>query len=139
MPPAGGRAHAVDGRIRISVPIRVYTIYNALSKRATLQVAVRTLSMGVAHGECFGMLGPNGAGKTTTINMLIGFTPPSAGTATVEGLDVRTSMDRIYSLMGVCPQHDVLWETLTAREHLRFYGRLKNLRGKARPPLPVHM
>jgi hypothetical protein len=92
------------------------------------KVAVRKLSMGVPHGECFGMLGPNGAGKTTTINMLIGFTPPTSGTATVEGLDVRTSMDKIYSLMGVCPQHDLLWETLTPREHLSFYGRLKNLR-----------
>lgn len=73
------------------------------------KVAVRTLSMGVPHGECFGMLGPNGAGKTTTINMLVGFTPPTSGTATIEGLDVRTEMNRIYSLMGVCPQHDILW------------------------------
>ena len=73
------------------------------------KVAVRTLSMGVPHGECFGMLGPNGAGKTTTINMLVGFTPPTSGTATIEGLDVRTDMNRIYSLMGVCPQHDILW------------------------------
>lgn len=93
------------------------------------KIAVRTLSMGVAHGECFGMLGPNGAGKTTTINMLVGFTPPTSGTATVEGLDVRTDMNRIYTLMGVCPQHDILWDTLTPREHLNFYGRLKNLDG----------
>jgi hypothetical protein len=68
------------------------------------KLAVRTLSMAVPHGECFGMLGPNGAGKTTTINMLVGFTPPTSGTATMEGLDVRTDMDRIYTLMGVCPQ-----------------------------------
>ncbi len=39
-------------------------------------------------------------------------------------------MDRIYTLMGVCPQHDILWETLTARQHMMFYGRLKNLKGK---------
>jgi ABC-type Na+ transport system ATPase subunit NatA len=50
------------------------------------------------------MLGPNGAGKTTCINMLIGFTPPSSGTATIEGLDVRADMNKIYTLMGVCPQ-----------------------------------
>ena len=94
------------------------------------KIAVRTLSMGVAHGECFGMLGPNGAGKTTTINMLVGMFPPTSGTATVEGLDVRTDMNRIYTLMGVCPQHDILWDTLTPREHLSFYGRLKNLTGQ---------
>jgi len=39
-------------------------------------------------------------------------------------------MDAIYSLMGVCPQHDLLWETLTGREHLMFYGRLKGLTGE---------
>ena len=137
--------------------------------------AVRSLSLAVPHGECFGMLGPNGAGeiakmipllpalhgrhrprckhacmhacihrhthtlslslththtgKTTTINMLIGFAQPTGGTASVEGLDVRTDMKKIYSLMGVCPQHDLLWDTLTAREHMAFYGRLKNLNG----------
>jgi len=94
------------------------------------KTAVKTLTMGVAHGECFGMLGPNGAGKTTTINMLVGFLPPTSGTARVEGFDIRTDMDRIYTLMGVCPQHDILWETLTARQHMLFYGRLKNLEGQ---------
>ena len=102
----------------------------ACGKTLPGKIAVRTLSMGVAHGECFGMLGPNGAGKTTTINMLVGMFPPTSGTATVEGLDVRTDMNRIYTLMGVCPQHDILWDTLSPRQHLSFYGRLKNLTGK---------
>jgi ABC-type multidrug transport system ATPase subunit len=75
------------------------------------------------------MLGPNGAGKTSFINMMIGLIKPSSGTAYVQGLDIQTDMDRIYTSMGVCPQHDLLWETLTGREHLLFYGRLKNLRG----------
>ncbi len=70
-------------------------------------------------------------GKTTTINMLVGFTQPTQGTANVEGFDIRTDMDRIYTIMGVCPQHDILWETLTARQHMMFYGRLKNLNGTA--------
>lgn len=51
-----------------------------------------------------------------------------AGTATIEGLDIRSDMADIYAMMGVCPQHDLLWETLTGREHLLFYGRLKNLK-----------
>ncbi|KAL0416472.1 UNVERIFIED_CONTAM: ABC transporter A family member 7 [Sesamum latifolium] len=91
--------------------------------------AVRELSLALPQGECFGMLGPNGAGKTSFINMMIGLTKPSSGTAYVQGLDIRTDMDRIYTSMGVCPQHDLLWETLTGREHLLFYGRLKNLKG----------
>ncbi len=60
----------------------------------------------------------------------------SAGTATVEGLDIRSDMADIYAMMGVCPQHDLLWETLTGREHLLFYGRLKNL--KVSPFCSVH-
>ncbi|KAK7354195.1 hypothetical protein VNO80_19654 [Phaseolus coccineus] len=93
--------------------------------------AVRGLSLALPQGECFGMLGPNGAGKTSFINMMIGLTKPTSGTAFVQGLDIRTHMDGIYTSMGVCPQHDLLWESLTGREHLLFYGRLKNLKGSA--------
>ncbi|PWA55731.1 ABC transporter A family member 7 [Artemisia annua] len=93
--------------------------------------AVRGLSLALSKGECFGMLGPNGAGKSSFIHMMIGLIKPSSGTAYVRGLDIRDDMDEIYANMGVCPQHDLLWETLTGREHLLFYGRLKNLRGFA--------
>ncbi|GBG75141.1 hypothetical protein CBR_g19654 [Chara braunii] len=92
--------------------------------------AVRGMSLAVGRGECFGMLGPNGAGKTTSISMMVGFLEPSAGTALIEGMDIRTDMHSIHSVMGVCPQHDLLWESLTGREHLFFFGRLKNLKGK---------
>ncbi|GJP41808.1 hypothetical protein CLOM_g1451 [Closterium sp. NIES-68] len=94
------------------------------------KVAVRDLSVAVARGECFGMLGPNGAGKTTTLSMMMGFLKPSEGAAIIEGMGIVEDMDAIYSIMGVCPQHDLLWEQLTGREHLLFYGRLKNLRGQ---------
>ncbi|CAN8254913.1 unnamed protein product [Cochlearia groenlandica] len=93
------------------------------------KLAVRGLSLAVPSGECFGMLGPNGAGKTSFINMMTGLLKPTSGTGLVQGLDICTDMDRVYTSMGVCPQHDLLWETLTGREHLLFYGRLKNLKG----------
>uniref|UniRef100_A0A1D1XY01 ABC transporter A family member 7 n=1 Tax=Anthurium amnicola TaxID=1678845 RepID=A0A1D1XY01_9ARAE len=93
------------------------------------KLAVRGLSLALPLGECFGMLGPNGAGKTSFINMMIGLVKPTTGNAYVQGFDIRTDMDRIYTSMGVCPQHDMLWEMLTGREHLLFYGRLKNLKG----------
>ncbi|XP_031488370.1 ABC transporter A family member 7-like [Nymphaea colorata] len=93
--------------------------------------AVRGLSLALPRGECFGMLGPNGAGKTTFINMMIGLISPTAGTAYIRGFDIRKNMDKIYTSMGVCPQHNLIWETLTGREHLLFYGRLKNLKGSA--------
>ncbi|KAF9625404.1 hypothetical protein IFM89_022389 [Coptis chinensis] len=93
--------------------------------------AVKGFSLALPRGECFGMLGPNGAGKTTSISMMIGLTTPTSGTAFIQGLDIRTDMNQIYTSMGVCPQHDLLWEKLTGREHLLFYGRLKNLKGAA--------
>lgn len=91
--------------------------------------AVQGLTVGIKRGECFGMLGPNGAGKTTSINMLIGLDTPTRGTAILEGFSILTQMQRIYSIMGICPQHDLLWPSLTAQEHLNFYGTLKNLKG----------
>ncbi|KAL1210258.1 ABC transporter A family member 3 [Cardamine amara subsp. amara] len=91
--------------------------------------AVRGLSLAVPSGECFGMLGPNGAGKTSFINMMTGLQKPTSGTGLVHGLDICNDMDKVYTSMGVCPQHDLLWETLTGRDHLLFYGRLKNLKG----------
>ncbi|KAL6178096.1 hypothetical protein ACLB2K_049615 [Fragaria x ananassa] len=91
--------------------------------------AVRGLSLALPQGECFGMLGPSGAGKTSFIEMMIGLIKPTTGTAYVQGLDLVTQMKEIYACIGVCPQHDLLWATLTGREHLLFYGRLKNLKG----------
>ncbi|CAH8353914.1 unnamed protein product [Eruca vesicaria subsp. sativa] len=93
------------------------------------KLAVQGLSLALPQGECFGMLGPNGAGKTSFINMMTGIIKPSSGTAFVQGLDILTDMDRIYTTIGVCPQHDLLWEKLSGKEHLLFYGRLKNLKG----------
>ncbi|XP_060170129.1 ABC transporter A family member 7-like [Lycium barbarum] len=93
--------------------------------------AVKGVTLALPRGECFGMLGPNGAGKTTFISMMTGLLEPSSGSAYVEGLNLRTQMNEIYGSMGVCPQHDLLWDTLTGREHLLFYGRLKNLKGAA--------
>ncbi|KFK27924.1 hypothetical protein AALP_AA8G447700 [Arabis alpina] len=95
------------------------------------KTAVRGLYLDVVSGECFGMLGPNGAGKTSFINMMTGLLKPTSGTAFVQGLDICKDMNKVYTSMGVCPQHDLLWETLTGREHLLFYGRLKNIKGSA--------
>ncbi|EEC83533.1 hypothetical protein OsI_29141 [Oryza sativa Indica Group] len=95
------------------------------------KLAVKGLSLALHKGQCFGMLGPNGAGKTSFINMMIGLVAPTYGTAYIHGMDLRRDMNEIYANIGVCPQHDLLWETLTGREHLMFYGRLKNLTGAA--------
>merc|ERR1711871_806648 len=102
-----------------------------INQQGNVLMAVKELYLGVNKSECFGLLGHTGAGKTTTINMLVGNLKPTKGTALVEGLDICKDMSDIYLRMGVCPQHDVLWASLTGREHLLFYGRLKRLSGAA--------
>ena len=89
------------------------------------KIAVKSLSFGVNQQECFGLLGHNGAGKTTTLNMLCGMFEPTEGGAHVGTYSIRKDMDSIYGDMAVCPQHNILWDSLTAREHLQFFGRLK--------------
>jgi ABC-type multidrug transport system ATPase subunit len=91
------------------------------------KVAVRDLSFAVNKNECFGLLGHNGAGKTTCISMLCGLHKPTAGRATVAGFDLDSEMASVYENMGVCPQHDILWNDLTAREHLLFFARLRKI------------
>eukprot|EP00928_Gymnodinium_smaydae_P046455 TRINITY_DN30952_c0_g1_i1.p1 TRINITY_DN30952_c0_g1~~TRINITY_DN30952_c0_g1_i1.p1 ORF type:complete len:1357 (-),score=249.72 TRINITY_DN30952_c0_g1_i1:38-4018(-) len=92
--------------------------------------AVRGVSLGIRVGECFGLLGPNGAGKTTTLAALTGeLNPPSAGHVQVLGCDLSTDAGRkeAYGLLGVCPQVDPLWPTITGRDHLIFYGNIKGV------------
>lgn len=62
---------------------------------------------------------------------MIGFLEATRGEAFISGMNIREDMNSIYKVMGVCPQHDLLWETLTAEEHLFFYARLKGLTGSA--------
>ncbi|CAD6342690.1 unnamed protein product [Miscanthus lutarioriparius] len=93
-------------------------------------VAVKGFSLSIQRGQCFG-LGSNGTGKTSLISMLTGFTKHTSNTAYIDGMDIRTDMSEIYTRIGVCPQFKLLWETLTGREHLMFYGRLKRLNGAA--------
>eukprot|EP01105_Mastigella_eilhardi_P023001 TRINITY_DN5750_c0_g1_i2.p1 TRINITY_DN5750_c0_g1~~TRINITY_DN5750_c0_g1_i2.p1 ORF type:complete len:1644 (-),score=438.19 TRINITY_DN5750_c0_g1_i2:58-4989(-) len=89
--------------------------------------AVDGISVTLYRGQIFALLGHNGAGKTTTISMLTGLIPPTSGDALVEGLSIRTSMDEVRRRIGVCPQHDLLYDDLTAEEHLTLFGRLKGI------------
>lgn len=89
--------------------------------------AVKGTFFHIDAGSLFCLLGHNGAGKTTTINMLIGLYPPTDGDAEIFGYSIRTEIDSIRKIMGVCPQHDILWDELTGEEHLEFFAALKGL------------
>ena len=71
------------------------------------------------------LLGHNGAGKTGMISMLTGLFEKSFGSAELFGIDMFAEMSFVRQLMGVCPQHDVLFELLTTEEHLSFFYDLK--------------
>nr|WP_254522464.1 ATP-binding cassette domain-containing protein [Natrinema caseinilyticum] len=86
--------------------------------------AVDDLTFAVERGELFGLLGPNGAGKSTLINMLVTLLPPSSGTATVNGYDIRSETGAVRSSLGIVFQEPALDEELTGAENLAFHSRL---------------
>lgn len=90
-------------------------------------VAVNGFTYDMYEGEILAILGHNGAGKTTLINMLTGLLAPTSGQALIYGNDVTKvdQLDAARTMIGICPQHDVLFDTLTVREHIEFYARLK--------------
>lgn len=87
-------------------------------------VAVRELTFEIRTGEVFGLLGPNGAGKTTTISMIATQLRPSAGDALVFGHSVVADTRRVRQLVGLVPQEVSLYPQLTARENIKFFGRM---------------
>jgi ABC-2 type transport system ATP-binding protein len=99
----------------------------ALRKQYGPTLAVADLSLTVRRGEIFGFLGPNGAGKTTSIKMLLALVQPSAGSGHVLGAPIGDRDTR--SRIGFLPEHFRFHDTLSARELLRFHGRLYGLRG----------
>src|SRR5512139_986341 len=93
--------------------------------------AVQGVSFDVEQGEIFSLLGPNGAGKTTTISMLSCLLRPDKGDALIMGHSISADAMGVKSVLGVVPQEIALYEDLTARENLTFWGKMYGLRGSA--------
>ena len=93
-----------------------------LVKRYGDSLAVDRVSFAARGGEIFGLLGPNGAGKSTTLGCLSGLHAPSSGRASVLGHDVATDPREAKAALGVVPQELALYEDLSARENLAFWG-----------------
>lgn len=98
-----------------------------LTKAYARQVAVDHLSFTVSEGEVFGFLGPNGAGKTTTLLMLLGLTEPTAGRASVLGVDPRRHPIRVKGLIGYLPENMGFYGDLNARQSLHLIADLNGL------------
>lgn len=104
----------------------------SLRKEFGSLVAVENLDLDIHRGEVFGLLGPNGSGKTTTIRMLCGLLEPTAGQAIVAGVDVAVDPEGVRRRIGYMSQKYGLYDDLTVRENIRFYGSMYGLRGARR-------
>lgn len=107
--------------------VRIKGLKKIYSNKKT---AVAGLHLNMYEDQITVLLGHNGAGKTTTMSMLTGMFPPTSGTASINGQDIRTNIQGVRSSLGLCPQHNVLFDELTVREHIIFFGRLKGLKSK---------
>lgn len=101
-----------------------------LTKKFGSFTAVDSISFDVHKGEIFGFLGANGAGKTTVMKMLIGISAPTTGSATVAGFDVRTQPEKVKENIGYMSQKFSLYEDLTVRENIQFFGGIYGIKPK---------
>lgn len=93
--------------------------------------AVDSLDLHISEGAIFGLLGPNGAGKTTTISMLCSLLTPTSGKIIIAGHQLNGSDNELKKLIGIVPQEIAVYEDLTARENLEFFGNMYGLGGKS--------
>ena len=110
-----------------AVPAPPAIVVQDLTKVFRQRTAVDGLSFSVGRGRFFGFLGPNGAGKSTTIRMLTGLLRPTAGRASIEGLDVAEDPLGVKRIIGVLPEELPLYDRLTGEEYLHFAARMYGL------------
>uniref|UniRef100_A0A182LRE6 ABC transporter domain-containing protein n=1 Tax=Anopheles culicifacies TaxID=139723 RepID=A0A182LRE6_9DIPT len=94
------------------------------------KVAVKGLHLSMFEDQITVLLGHNGAGKTTTMSMLTGVFSPTSGTALINDCDIRTNIEGARKSLGLCPQHNVLFNEMTVSEHIKFFARLKGVESK---------
>jgi len=102
-----------------------------LTKRFGEVLAVDRVSLAVRRGEIYGLLGPNGAGKTTTISLVCGLLKPDGGSIAVGGASFWGDPQAARGIMGVSPQELAVYEELSGRENLEFWGRIAGLTARA--------
>ncbi len=108
---------------------------NGLTKTYDDLTAVNNLHLSLETGDIFGFIGPNGAGKTTTIRMLSTLLPPTAGTATIDGIDLISNPDEMRGKIGYMPDYFGIYDDVKSWEYLDFFAAAYKIPSKARPGL----
>src|SRR5207249_331368 len=110
-------------------PPRTRTMVQAdgLTKHYGPFVGVHGLSFTIPHGQIVAVLGPNGAGKTTLLRLLTGYLPPSEGTASIGGFDLRRDRLAAVAHLGYLPENGPLYPDLTPIDLLRFFGEARRM------------
>jgi ABC-2 type transport system ATP-binding protein len=112
------------------MPSSILEVHNLVKKYGDF-TAVKGITFDIEEGEIFSLLGPNGAGKTTTISMLSTLYTPTLGDAVIGGHSITKNPMAVKQIIGVVPQELALYEDLTARENLIFWGQMYGLSGKS--------
>lgn len=99
-------------------------------KRYGSYLAVDNLSLDINEGEVFGLLGPNGAGKSTTIKMLMGLLKANSGEICINGCNIKEKTIEAKRLLGLVPQDIAIYESISTRENVEFFGSLYGLSGR---------
>ncbi|EIK83399.1 ATP-binding protein of ABC transporter system [Gardnerella vaginalis 1500E] len=121
IPVFGANTYAADSEEVQAVSIRGFV------KTFGKKVAVDNLSLSIPAGSFYGLVGPNGAGKTTTIKMLTGLLMPDAGSASIFGNDVWSDVNSAKRAIGLMPQADEIFKTITGLQLLTYAGMLREM------------
>lgn len=121
IPVFGSNTYAADSEEVPAVSIRGFV------KTFGKKVAVDNLSLSIPAGSFYGLVGPNGAGKTTTIKMLTGLLMPDAGSASIFGNDVWSDVNSAKRAIGLMPQADEIFKTITGLQLLTYAGMLRDM------------
>ena len=107
------------------IGIAIKSLFKQFKQLGKVKQAVSNLSLNIYEGQITVLLGHNGAGKSTTISMITGICEPNAGSILINGIDIVQETQKARSVLGYCPQHNLLFDDLTVMEHLEFFSKLK--------------
>ena len=118
--------------LKQSPSVEIVNLVKTYGSGRLKKTAVDGLNLSFYAGQISCLLGHNGAGKTSTLAVLTGLYPPTKGDCYVFGYSISKARDVVYRMLGICPQHDVLWDELTGYEHLHLFATMRGMEGGER-------